>query len=157
MPQEGKQHWPGQCDHCLGPIPPGQWYTSKGTLRLCCSIECKNAMISRRYAAPANSQRQRDLVAAGEWKNPHLVHPPLPSEQARRARLGRLSEIAAGTWRNPGLTPAAREINSQPHIHTGPLAAAIEKLRHGKMTDLDPEERAAYLKYRQDLRIKKTP
>lgn len=141
----------GICDHCLGPIAPEQWYTSKRKPRQFCCRQCRNTAIARRYAAPVNRERMLAQVADGSWVNPQPT-PPTPAEQARRARLGRMREVAAGTWRNPGLTPEARAINSQPEKHTGALAAAIEKLKRGaSVRDLTPEEQDAHRAYRRAL------
>lgn len=141
----------GVCDHCLGPIDPRQWYTSKRKPRLYCSITCKNTAISRAYAAPVNRERMLAQIRDGSWVNPQVA-PPSPAEQSRRARLGRLREVAAGTWRNPGLTPEARAVNTLPHKHTGDLASAIEKLKAGAhVSDLTPAEADAHRAYRRAL------
>jgi hypothetical protein len=91
-------------------------------------------------------------LAEGTWINPVSITPPTPEEQGRRARIGRLKEVSAGTWRNPGLSPEAREINALPHKHSGALASAIHKLRHGKMSDLTEDEHTAWLEYRRELK-----
>ena len=146
----------GICEFCGGAIPREKWYTTKGKPRRFCSVVCKNTFLSRNHAAPVNSKRMRAQVADGTWKNPALLNPPGPKEQARRARIGRLREVAAGTWRNPGLTPEAREINSRPSKHSGPLAEAIESLRKtGKMASLTPAQADAYRAYRRQLHRKK--
>ena len=142
----------GVCDLCLQPIPAdiGAW-TSKGRPRLHCSRECRNTANSR-TGAPLRAVAMQAHVQAGEWQNPHLLHPPTPAEQAARARLGRQREVQAGRWRNPGKTPEARAINSQPEKHSGDLAAAIERLKAGaRVADLAPEQQAAHRAYRREL------
>lgn len=146
-----KQQPTGICDHCLGPIPRAEWYTSKGGARLHCSVDCKNTANSR-AGNPVRVEKLRARVAAGEWENPHLAHPPTGDEQARRARLGRLREVWAETWRNPALDDRAREKLSRPRKHTGTLASAIEKLGQGlSMAELTDEEVQAHREYRQKL------
>lgn len=136
----------GICDLCGAVLPDP--YTSKGKPRRYCSVDCRNTGNSRE-GNPERTRKLRESVARGEWVNPHAVRPPTSDEQADRARKGRLREVAAGTWRNPGLTPEAREINSRPHKHSGALAEALERLKHGKMGDLTPEQADAYRAYRQ--------
>lgn len=141
----------GICDHCLGPIPPGQWRTRRGP-RLYCSLDCRNTANSR-AGAEERGRKARARVQAGAWQNPAKLHPPDPANLSAGARRLRLREVAEGRWRNPGLPPEAREINSRPHKHTGPLAAAIERLKAGaRMTDLTPDEAEAYRSYRRHLR-----
>lgn len=141
----------GICDHCLGPIPPGQWRTRRGP-RLYCSIDCRNTANSR-AGAEERGRKARARVQAGAWQNPAKLHPPDPANLSAGARRLRLREVAEGRWRNPGLTPEAREINSRPHKHTGHLAAAIERLKAGDgMADLTHEEADAYRAYRRTLR-----
>lgn len=138
----------GICDLCGSEIADP--YTSKGTPRRYCSRDCRNTGNSRE----GNEERTRKLresVARGEWVNPNAIRPPTFAEQSARARKGRLREVEAGTWRNPGLTPQARAKNSQPHKHSGVLAEAIEKLRHGKMADLTPQQADAYRAYKRQL------
>ena len=129
-----KQQPLGICDFCLGAIPEGQWYTSKASPRLHCSITCKNVANSRSGSA-TRRVKLVERMAHGEWQNPAALHPPTRAEQAERARKGRLREVQEGRWRNPGLTPEAREINSRPHIHSGALANAIEKIKTGRQGD----------------------
>lgn len=140
----------GICDYCLGPIPPGEWYTRRGP-RLYCSIDCRNTANARAGAAII-SRKNKERIAAGTWRNPAELRPPTPEEQAHRARLGRLREVAAGRWRNPALDPAARAKLSRPRKHTGELASAIDKLNRGTMADLTEGERAAYHNYRKRQR-----
>ncbi len=141
----------GVCDHCLGPIPPGKWYTRRGP-RLYCSVDCRNTANSRN-GSQARSIKAKARVRLGEWLNPAILNPPSPEEQARRARIGRLREVAAGKWRNPGLTPEARKVNSLPRKHSGPLAEAIERLGRGeRMENLTPGQAEAYRAYRKKLR-----
>ena len=141
----------GTCDHCLGPIPPGQWRTRRGP-RLYCSLECRNTANSR-AGAEERGRKAKQRVHAGTWQNPAKLRPPTGEEQGARARKGRLREVAEGRWRNPGLTPEAREINSRPHKHSGFLASAIERLKAGAtMTDLTTEEADAYRAYKRQLR-----
>lgn len=57
-----------------------------------------------------------------------------------------------GRWRNPGLTPAAREINSRTHKHSGALAEANERFKAGARTaDLTPEQQEAHHAYHRQL------
>lgn len=145
-----KQQPTGICDHCLGMIQPGQWYTSKGSPRLYCSIDCRNTANSR-AGNPVRVAKMVERVREGTWRNPAKLRPPTGAEQAERARKGRKREIAEGRWRNPGLTPEAREINSRPHKYSGALASAIEKLGAGmRVSDLTPEEQEAHRAYRRE-------
>ena len=147
-----KKHPLGVCDLCNGPISPGDWYTSKRRPRLYCSIDCRNTANSRN-GNPERVRKLRIAVAAGAWQNPAHLRPPTSAEQSDRSRQGRLREVAEGRWRNPGLTPEARAINSLPHKHSGPLAAAIEKLKVcRRLADLTDDEHAAYLAYSRALR-----
>lgn len=144
-----KQQPLGTCDFCFGAIPAGRWYTSKGKPRLHCSTTCKNAANSQ---AGSSTRRAKviERIARGAWQNPAVLRPPTSAEQAERARKGRLREVREGHWRNPGLTPEAREINSRPHIHSGPLASAIEKLKQGaRVSELTLEEQEAHRAYRR--------
>lgn len=144
----------GICDHCGGPIAPHDYYTSKGKPRQFCSRDCRNTANSR-AGNPIRRAKAQQRVAQGSWQNPAKLHPPTPTEQAARARKGRLREVQSGTWRNPGQTPAAQAINSRPHKHTGALAEAMEILRHGCTADLSPDQHAAILAYRKNLRDQK--
>lgn len=143
----------GICDLCTGEIPPERWYTRRGPRRYC-SRECRNTGNSR-AGNPARIRKAKQRVADGTWFNP--TQPATPEEQGRRARLGRLREVAEGRWRNPALTEEAREKLSRPRVHSGALHRAMEKLEAGKggMATLRPGERAAYLAYRQDMRERK--
>jgi hypothetical protein len=143
----------GICDFCGGPIPKGEWYTSKGKPRLYCSLECKQTANSRN-GNPVRIAKLIQRVAAGLWKNPREG---LDSETTRRlnsiaAKKGRLREVAEGRWRNPALSEEARQKLSRPRKHTGALHRAIEKLRGGKMSDLSDEERSAWYEYRKQLK-----
>ena len=142
----------GICDHCLGPIPPRQWYTSRGRPRLYCSVECRNTANSR-AGAPIRSGKLLERIARGEWQNPAELRTPTSDEQAYRARKGRRREVAEGRWRNPALSDAAREKLSRPRKHNGLLHTVVEKLRQGlSVTDLSPDEQAAHRAYRKQLR-----
>lgn len=142
----------GICDLCLQPIPPHLGnYTSKGSPRLHCSRECRNTANSR-AGAPIKSQKTLERMQRGEWANPAELNPPDPQAVAEGIRKARRREVQEGRWRNPGLTPEAREINSQPHKHSGPLAEAIERLNAGASTnDLTPEQQEAHRAYRRQL------
>lgn len=141
----------GTCDHCLGPIPPGQWRTRRGP-RLYCSLECRNTANSR-AGNPVRVQKLRQAVQTGTWQNPAKLRPPTPEEQSARSRKGRLREVAEGRWRNPALTPAARAKLSRPRKHSGPLASAIERLKTGvSMSGLTIEEADAYRSYARQRR-----
>ena len=146
-----KQKPIGICDLCLGPIPRADWHTSKGHLRLYCSVDCRNTANSRN-GNPVRIEKLRKHVARGEWQNPAKLHPPTPEEQAARARKGRLREVAVGAWRNPALDDAARQKLSRPRKHTGPLHSAIEKLKRGlSVVELTFEEQTAHREYRRQL------
>lgn len=139
----------GVCDFCKGEITD-TWYTRRGPRRYCC-VDCRNTANSR-AGAEIRGEKTRARVTAGTWQNPHHLNPPTGEEQARRARLGRLREVAAGAWRNPALTDAARVKLSRPRTHTGDLHAAIEKLGHGlSVADLSPKEQEAHRSYRRRL------
>ena len=140
----------GVCDLCLGVIPPDQWYTSRGTPRLHCCLDCKNTANSR-AGAPVRSAKTRLAIGLGQWTNPASIRQPDPEKVSIGVSRARKAEVKAGAWRNPALDPAAREKLSKPRRHTGDLAKAIEKLRHGKMADLTEAEHAAWLEYRRDL------
>ncbi|HEY4690860.1 MAG TPA: hypothetical protein VIK33_16230 [Anaerolineae bacterium] len=116
----------------MSQIARDEWYTRRGP-RLHCSIDCKNTANSR-AGAHIRAEKARARVRRGEWQNPHLLNPPSPEEQSRRARLGRTREVRAGTWRNPALSSAARKKLSRPRKHGGALARAIEKLSRGQDT-----------------------
>jgi hypothetical protein len=141
----------GVCDHCLGPIPPKEWYTRRGP-RLYCSLECRQTANSR-AGNPIRVEKIRERMKRGEWRNPSHIRPPTPAEQSHRARLGRKREVAAGTWRNPARDDAARAKLSRPRRHEGALHSAIEKLGRGlSMADLTDEEAAAYRARAAELR-----
>ncbi len=144
-----KQQPLGICDHCLGPIRPGQWYTSKGKPRQYCCRDCQNTANSR-AGAQGRGVKAHQRYLAGLWKNP-LAGPLTPAEQADRSRRGRLREVAEGRWRNPALSQEARQKLSRPRKHSGLLADAIDKLNAGSMADLTEEERQAYREYRRRL------
>lgn len=152
----GKVQPTGICDYCLGPIPQGEWYKvhPPHDPRLYCSIDCRNAANSRAGSA-GRKEKARNRVAVGDWVNPATINPPQKENVAAGVRRARLREVAEGRWRNPGLTPEAREINSQPHKHSGALASAIEKLKSGlHIADLTEEEKEAHRAYRRSLRKK---
>ena len=148
-----KQKPIGVCDHCEGPIPRGEWYTSKGTPRLHCSFECKQTANSRK-GNPTRVSKLVKRVAAGLWKNPRdgLDSETIKQLQSTASRKGRLREVAEGRWRNPALTDEARKKLSRPRKHSDVLHSAIEKLRTMKMDELTIEERDAYHAYRSELR-----
>lgn len=137
----------GICDLCLGPIKDP--YTSKGKPRRYCSRECMNTANSR-AGALERSRKAKERIAKGLWVNPHTIRPPTSEEQASRARKGYQRRVTEGRWHNPGQTPEARAINSLPHKHSGALAEAMEKLKHGKMADLTPEQADAYRAYARE-------
>lgn len=149
-----KQKPLGICDLCGAEIPKSRWYTSRGLPRCYCSRECRNTANSR---SGSEIRRIKTLarIKAGRWINPKIFQTITPEEQSRRAKTGRLREVAEGRWRNPALTPEAREKLSRPRKHTGALHRAMEKLRHGKMSDLSDEEREAWYAYRKQLKEKK--
>lgn len=138
----------GVCDLCGDPISAEDWYTSKGAPRRYCSIDCRNTANSR-AGAHIIGAKTRQRIARGEWQNPAVLHPPSAAAIGAASRITRRREVAEGRWRNPGLTPEARAINSRPHKHTGALASAIERLRHGHVADLTPEEAEAHRAYRR--------
>jgi hypothetical protein len=141
----------GICDLCGGPVPSGQWYTTKGRPRLHCSVDCRQTANSR-TGAPIRRREMQAHVAAGEWINPASIHAPDPANVAAGVSRARKAEVVAGTWRNPALTDAARRKLSRPRKYHGALARAMDKLRRGTMTDLTEAEHAAYLRYRRRLR-----
>lgn len=137
----------GICDHCGGPIADP--FTSKRKPRRYCSVDCKNTANSR----AGNEERTRKLrerIERGAWVNPRAINPPNPANIGAGVRRLRLAEVEAGSWRNPGLSDAARAKNSEAHKHSGPLAEAIERLKHGKMADLSPEQADAYRAYTRE-------
>ncbi len=99
----------GICDLCGGPIPAGEWYTSKGRPRLHCSLECKQAANSR-VGAEERSKKAKRRVAGGTWFNPrsHMTPEQIHAVQSRASRKARLGEIERGKWRNPALSDDAR-------------------------------------------------
>lgn len=142
----------GVCDHCAGPIPAGQWYTSHGSPRLHCSLECRQTANSRN-GNPVRMAKAIGRIKAGLWKNPAKLRPPTSEEQSQRARKGRLREVSQGTWRNPALTDEAREKLSRPRKHDGVLHSAIEKLGRGlSVAELTPDEQAIHREYQRQLR-----
>lgn len=142
----------GICDHCDGPIKPGEWYTSKGKPRRYCSRDCRNTGNSR-SGSPARLAKMRERIRMGEWRNPAEIRPPTPAEQAARARKGRLREVSEGRWRNPAADEAAREKLSRARKHDPVLHSALEKLRQGaRIAELLPEEQEAHRAYRKQLR-----
>lgn len=88
----------------------------------------------------------------GRWTNPAEIRKPSFEALSQAASIVRKQEVAEGRWRNPALLAKAREKLSLPRLHDGALHQSMEKLRHGKMTDLSEDERSAYLHYRQKLR-----
>jgi hypothetical protein len=145
----------GICDQCGGPIPAGEWYTSKGKERLHCSPECK-ATANSRAGAPIRSRKAKAKVAAGEWYNPRSGMTPeqISAVQSRASRTARLAEVTDGRWRNPALDDAARAKLSRPRKHTGVLHQAIKKLGQDySVSDLTTEEQAAHRDYRRELRL----
>ncbi len=120
MPVTEKRLPIGICDHCAGPIPPGQWFHRRGP-RLYCSLDCRNTANSR-AGNQVRSEKAIARVKAGQWVNPmaNLTSEQMSAIESDVARKGRLREVAEGRWRNPGLTPEAREKNRQAHLKKGP-------------------------------------
>lgn len=142
----------GTCDHCAGPIKPGEWYTSKGKPRRYCSRDCRNTANSRN-GNPIRVAKLRESIRKGTWRNPVEIRHPTPEEQADRARKGRLREVASGKWRNPALDEKAQEKLSRARKHPPILHSAMEKLSRGaRVADLLPEEQEAHREYRRHLR-----
>lgn len=140
----------GICDNCRGEIPRDEWFTSKGQSRRYCGRDCRNTGNSR-AGAPIRSEKTKQRIARGDWYNPHLLNPPTPKEQSRRARLGRNREVKAGTWRNPAISAGAREKLSRPRKHDPELHAVLEKLKGGSVADLTPEEKHIHRAYQRGL------
>lgn len=145
----------GTCDLCGGPIPPGEWYTCKGKPRLHCSLECRQTDNSR-TGAPVRSAKAKQRVADGTWVNPfdRMTPDEMFAHQSKAARTTRTREVAEGRWRNPGLTPAARAINSRPEKHGNnpTLHHAIELMGRGvKLSEMPQAERAAYNARQREL------
>lgn len=138
----------GICDLCGNATPTP--YTSKGKPRRYCSVDCRNTGNSRE-GNPERIRKQNKRIERGEWVNPASIRPPTSAEQADRARKGRLREIAEGRFRLPGQSPEAKAKNSEPHKHSGALAEAIERLKHGKMSDLTAEQADAYRAYSREM------
>ena len=141
----------GICDHCGAEL--AEPYTSKGKPRLYCSVQCRNTGNSR-AGAEARGQKARERVARGTWQNPRDINPPNPDRIAAGVRRARRAEVEAGTWQNPGLTPEAREKNSQPRKHgdNPALVSALRKLKAGvSVAELSPEEAEAHRDYRREL------
>lgn len=147
-----KQQPLGICDLCLGPIPRGEWYTTKGTPRLHCSTDCKNTSNSR-AGASIRSRKAKRRVARGEWVNPASLNAPDPQNVSAGVSRARKAEVKAGTWLNPALAARARQKLSRPRKYHGALHRAIEKLNRGSMKDLTPTEHRAWLKHRRELRL----
>lgn len=142
----------GICDHCAGPIKPGEWYTSKRQPRRYCSRDCRNTANSRN-GNPVRVAKLRESIRKGTWRNPVEIRPPTPDEQAGRARKGRLREVFESRWRNPAIDESAREKLSRARKHSPILHSALEKLRQGlRMNELTQEEREAHRAYRKQLR-----
>ena len=70
-----------------------------------------------------------------------------------------MREIAEGRWRNPALSAEARAKLSRPRKYGADplLHRAIEKLDHGTMADLTPDEHARYLAYERERRQARLP
>lgn len=137
----------GTCDHCHGPIPRDEWYTSKGKPRLYCSLDCRNTANSR-AGAPIRSAKSKRRVRMGLWKNPLSLELPVARVRGDAMR----EQAKAGAWRNPALTDAAREKLSRPRRHAdNPLLhRAFELMRQGvKARDLPPDARAAHNAYQR--------
>ena len=116
----------GICDVCGGPIPREEWYTSKrGTPRLHCSLDCKNAGNSR-AGAEERGRKARQRVERGEWQNPARLNPPDPANVSAGISRSKKSAVEAGTWQNPALTDEARAKLIRPCKHNVALASAIE-------------------------------
>ncbi len=72
--------------------------------------------------------------------------------QSDASRKGRLREVAEGRWYNPALSDEARQKLSQPRKLSGVLHQAMEKLNQKvSVTNLTPEEREEYRRYRREL------
>lgn len=143
----------GVCDLCGGPIPRGEWYTSKGAPRLHCSIECRQTANSR-AGNPKRIEKLRQAIARGEWKNPRALMTPeeISAAQSHASRTARTREVKEGHWRNPALGAKARKKLSRPRKHRGRLHRALELLRQGiKLRDLPDDLRAAHNRYRRRL------
>jgi DNA-binding XRE family transcriptional regulator len=153
----------GVCDLCGERFPSGvSLYTSKGTPRLFCSLECRNTANSR-AGAPIRSRKMHERIQRGEWQNPaESMTEEDRREYARRGGQVRAKQhreaLAAGTWQNPANAPGAREKLSRPRRHgDNPLLhSAMKKLDSGlRMADLTLEEAAEYRRYRGRLRDKR--
>ena len=150
----------GICDLCNEPFPTGvSVYTTKGQPRLYCSHTCRNTANSR-AGAPIRSEKTRERIQRGEWRNPaeSFTDEEL-YEYARRGGRVRARQhreaLAEGTWQNPANAPGAREKLSRPRRHADDpvLHSAIEKLGAGlRIADLTLEEAEAHRRYRRELR-----
>lgn len=143
----------GICDVCGATMPHQDWYTTKGTPRLHCSLECKQAGNSR----VGNTKRILKIkkrIAAGLWKNPasDMTAEQISANNSRTSKTARLREVAAGRWRNPALSAAAKRKLSRPRKHRGALHRAIEKLRRGNMSQLTEAEKKAHRAWRKKMR-----
>lgn len=128
----------GICDLCNEPFPSGvSVHTTKGQPRLFCSHTCRNTANSR-AGAPIRSEKTRERIQRGEWRNPaeSFTDEEL-YEYARRGGRVRARQhreaLAEGTWQNPANAPGAREKLSRPRRHADDpvLHSAIEKLGAG--------------------------
>ena len=138
-------------------------YTTRGTPRLHCSVECRNRANAKK-SAPAQRQRQLRRVHAGMWLNPNPVTQEAATEDQIahwRRRVGeaasrtRRREIKEGRWRNPALDAGAREKLGRPRtLGDNPaLHQALKKKRRGTLTkDLTQEERDAVRAYYRERR-----
>lgn len=148
-----KRNSVGVCDLCRGPIPRGEWYTSKGAPRLHCSIECRQTANSR-AGNPKRIEKLKNAIARGEWKNPRDLMTPeeISKAQSHASKTARTREVAAGRWRNPALDARARKKLSRPRKHRGRLHRALELLREGvKARDLPEDLRKSHNRYRRRL------
>jgi len=152
--------WP-LCELCGGSVDEFGlgFYTTKGTPRRFCSIDCRQTRNSR-VGAPIRAEKARERVRRGEWQNPaesltaEEVH-----EYARRGAAVRAQQhrqaLAEGTWQNPADAPGAREKLSQPRRHgdNPVLHRAIERLTQGaSVADLTEAEAEAHRAWRRELR-----
>lgn len=143
----------GTCDHCGGPIPPGEWYTRRGPRRYCC-IDCKNTANSRN-GNPARVAKLHEAVADGRWVNPraNMTTEEISALQSESSRKGRLREVAEGRWRNPGLSDEARAINraKQAERYSDPSVREAVRQRSLSRTLTDARSNRIQFTLRADL------
>ena len=151
-----KQRPLGICDHCGGPIPPDEWYTSKGKSRLYCSRDCRNTANSR-AGSPARSEKIRRRIKAGTWRNPALSDTARAKLSRPRKHSGPLAQAIEKLGRGLAMADLTPEEQAAYRQYQAELrqarrdeinAAARRRYRQKQSTLTDEEREAQRAKWR---------